>query len=400
MAVKMKNETGVIDSNAVTPLHVPELHGNEWKYVKECLDTGWVSSVGPFVERFEKDLAKFVGTKFAVATVNGTAAIHVSLLVAGVAADDEVLVPSLTFIAPANAVRYIGAWPVLIDVERKHWQMDADKTIDFLEHKCVWKDNALYNKSTGRRVKAILPVHILGNPVDMDPILAAAKKYNLTVIEDATESLGAKYKGRLLGTLGGIASFSFNGNKIITTGGGGMIVTDNEEWAKHAKYLTTQAKDDPIEYIHKETGYNYRLTNLLAAVGCAQLEQLPEFILAKRRTAANYLKALTGIPGITPMSEAEWAYSTFWLFTILVDPKIYGMDSRALMQKMSQANIQTRPLWQALHRSPSLANCGHFDCPVADDLNRMALSLPCSVGLKDEEFQRVIDVLTENKNAK
>jgi perosamine synthetase len=306
----------------------------------------------------------------------------------------------LTFIAPANAVRYIGAWPVLIDVERKHWQMDADKVIDFLENKCVWRDDALYNNSTGRRVKAILPVDILGHPVDMDPILAAAKKYNLAVVEDATESLGAKYKGRLLGTLGGITSFSFNGNKIITTGGGGMIVTDNEEWARHAKYLTTQAKDDPIEYVHKETGYNYRLTNLLAAVGCAQLEQLPEFILAKRRTAANYLKALAGIPGITPMSEAEWAYSTFWLFTILVDPKVYGIDSRALMKKMLQANIQTRPLWQVLHRSPSLANCGHFDCPVADDLYRMALSLPCSVGLKDEEFQHVVDVLTENKNAK
>ena len=164
MAVKMKNETGIIDSNAVTPLHVPEIHGNEWKFVKECLDTGWVSSVGPFVERFEKDLAKFVGTKFAVATVNGTAALHISLLVAGVKADDEVLVPSLTFIAPANAVRYIGAWPVLIDVERKHWQTDADKTIDFLENKCTWRDNALYNKSTGRRVKAICPFTSLEIP--------------------------------------------------------------------------------------------------------------------------------------------------------------------------------------------------------------------------------------------
>jgi perosamine synthetase len=377
----------------ITPLHVPEIRGNEWKYLKECLDTGWVSSVGPFVDRFEEELAAFVGTKFAVATVNGTAALHISLLLAGVAPDDEVLVSSLTFIAPANAIRYVGAWPVFIDAEPTYWQMDAEKVVDFLESKCEWRNKALHNRATGRRVKAILPVHILGHPVDLDPILEVARKYNLAVIEDATESLGAKYKGRMVGNIGKIACFSFNGNKIITTGGGGMIATNDEVWARRAKYLTTQAKTDPLEYVHGEIGYNYRLTNLLAAMGCAQMEQLPDYILVKRRIASAYSKSLANIAGITPMDEAAWAYSTFWLFTILVDPKMYGMDSRDLLQRLSEANIQARPLWQPNHRSTVFANCGEYDCPVADQLNREALSLPCSVGITEEDLRRIVEVL-------
>ena len=380
-----------------TPLCVPEIRGNEWKYVKECLDTGWVSSVGQYVERFEQDVAHFVGARFGVATVNGTAALHVALRVAGVQADDEVLISTLTFIAPANAIRYIGAWPVFIDAEPQYWQMDPQKVADFLEKKCQWRDGALYNRTTARRVKAIIPVHILGHSVDLRPILEVARKYKLVVIEDATESLGAKYHGRMVGNLGDIACFSFNGNKIISTGGGGMIVTDNEEWARKAKYLTTQAKDDPLEYVHNEIGYNYRLTNLLAAMGCAQMEQLPEFIAAKRRIASSYSQALKSLPGITPMSEAPWAYSTFWLYTILVDREIFGMDSRALLRKLDQSKIQTRPLWEPMHRSKAFADCGAFDCPVADQLNRDALSLPCSVGLADDDLQAVIAILTSSK---
>ena len=257
------------------PLSVPEIRGNEWRYVKECLDTNWVSSVGAYVDRFEQMVAQQAETKHAVATVNGTAALHVALMVAGVQPEDEVLVSTLTFIAPVNAIRYVGAWPVFIDAEPTYWQMDPARVVEFLEQGCRWNDGALYNRRTGRRVTAVIPVHILGHPVDIDPIMAVARKFGLKVIEDATEGLGATYKGRSLGCLGDIACFSFNGNKIITTGGGGMIVTDNEEWARKAKYLTTQAKDDPIEYVHGEVGYNYRLTNLLAAVGCAQMEQLP-----------------------------------------------------------------------------------------------------------------------------
>lgn len=377
----------------VTPLHAPEIRGNEWKYVKECLDTGWVSSVGPYVDLFERKVAEYVNTGFAVATVNGTAALHMALLVAGVLPDEEVLVSTLTFIAPANAIRYVGAWPVFIDADPAYWQMDVERVLDFLERRCEWRNGELRNKATKRRIKAILPVHILGHPVDLDPILEVARKYNLIVIEDATESLGAKYKNRMVGNLADIACFSFNGNKIITTGGGGMIVTNNEEWARKAKYLTTQAKDNPLEYVHANMGYNYRLTNLLAAVGCAQMEQLPGYVAAKRRIASAYSRGIVGIPGIVPMREATWAYSTFWLFTILIDSQLFGMDSRSLLQRFEHSKMQTRPLWQPMHRSKVFANCGPFDCPVADRLNRDALSIPCSVGILDEELQAVLGIL-------
>lgn len=377
------------------PLSVPEIRGNEWKYVKECLDTGWVSSVGAFVDRFERELAAYVGTKHAVAAGSGTAALHIALLVAGVRPDDEVLVSTLTFIAPANAVRYIGAWPVFIDAEADHWQMDAQKVVSFLEEGCEWRGGELRNKATGRRIKAILPVHILGHPVDMDPILEVARKYELAVIEDATESLGAKYKGRSVGHLGDIACFSFNGNKIITTGGGGMIVTDNEAWAHKAKYLTTQAKDDPIEYIHHEIGYNYRLTNVQAAMGCAQMELLDDYIAAKLCIAAAYTDQLKDLPGLTPMRAASWAESIFWLYTILVDEEVTKKGSRQLMRHLAERGIQARPLWQPLHQSPAYAGSQAYQCTVAERLNRMALSLPCSTGLTADEQARVIEAVRD-----
>ena len=386
-------EPGAPASEGTIPLCVPEIRGNEWKYIKECLDTNWVSSVGSFVDRFERELANYVGTKYAVATCNGTAALHTALLVAGVKPDDEVLVSTLTFIAPANAISYTGAWPVFIDAELESWQMDAQKAVDFLEQECHWVSGELRNKTTSRRVKAILPVHILGHPCNMDPILDVARKYNLVVIEDATESLGAKYKGRMVGHLGDIACFSFNGNKIITTGGGGMIVTDCQRWAERAAHLTTQAKLDPVEYIHDEVGYNYRLTNIQAAMGCAQLEQLPQFIEVKRRIASTYADALCDVPGVMPMREAPWAHSTFWLYTILIDQSKYGMSSRELLGKLNNAGIQTRPLWQPIHSSPVYASLPQQKCPVAVRLNRQALSLPCSVGIQQSEMQRVIDVI-------
>jgi len=314
VSVPTSSEPGAPAAEALIPLSVPEIRGNEWKYTKECLDTNWVSSIGPFVDRFEQELAARVGTGYAVATVNGTAALHVALLVAGIGPDDEVLVSTLTFIASANAIRYVGAWPVFVDAEPDYWQMDPQKTTDFLEKGCRWNNGELRNRRTGRRVRAILPVHILGHPVDMDPILEVARKYGLAVIEDATESLGAKYKGRMGGHLGDAACFSFNGNKIITTGGGGMLVTDKEEWALKAKYLTTQAKDDPVEFRHDAVGYNYRLTNIQAAMGCAQFEVLDEYVNTKRRIAATYTEALRDVPGITPMREASWAFSIFRLY--------------------------------------------------------------------------------------
>ena len=372
------------------PLSVPEIRGNEWEYVKECLDTGWVSSVGSYVERFERMVAAQAGTRYAVATVNGTSALHISLLVAGVRPDDEVLVSTLTFIAPVNAIRYAGAWPVFIDAEPTYWQMDSERVLNFIEHDCEWINNELRNRHTGRRVSAIIPVHILGHPVDMEPILTVARKYDLKVIEDSTEALGSTYRGKSPGSCGDIGCFSFNGNKIITTGGGGMIVTDREDWAKKAKYLTTQAKDDPIEYIHGEIGFNYRLTNVLAAIGCAQMEQLESYVAKKRSIAARYQQGLAGIAGLTPMRDASWAESTYWMYTILVDPIEFGMDARQLLRILEAKKIQTRPLWQPIHLSPAHTAERSQSLPVAENLADHALSLPCSVNLSDCDQDRVI----------
>lgn len=373
------------------PLCVPYLHGNEWNYVKECLDTNFVSSVGPFVNRFEQSIAEHVGTPFGVATVNGTAALHIALLVVGVEPGDEVLVSTLTFIAPVNAIRYAGASPVFVDAEPQHWEMDVEKAVDFLENRCSWRDGGLYNRTTGRRVRAIMPVHILGHPVDMDRLVEVAKRFNLAIIEDATESLGASYRGRAVGSIGDIACFSFNGNKLITSGGGGMIVTGNEDYARRARYLTTQAKDDAVEFIHGEVGYNYRLTNVAAAIGLAQMERLREHIDAKRAIAAAYARAFAGVPGIATMREAGWASSVSWLSTILMDPDVFGRDSRDAMRALAGMGVQTRPLWQPCHLSPAHPGAQRTDCSVAEKLNASALSLPSSVGLTAQEQGRVIE---------
>ena len=379
---------------AMIPLSEPEIRGKEWAYLKECLDTNWVSSAGPFVDRFEQMMADCIGTRFAIATVNGTAALHIALLVAGVQPDDEVVVSTLSFIAPANAIRYVGAWPVFMDAEADFWQMDPEKLEDFLDHGCAWRDGALYNRTTGRCVRAVLPVHILGHPCDMAAILEVARKYELLVIEDATERLGAQYKGKMVGHLGDVACFSFNGNKLITTGGGGMIVTDNEAWAEQAIYLTTQAKDDPVEYVHNAIGYNYRLTNIQAALGVAQMELLDEFVAAKRAIARRYHDALAEVPGIGIMGEAPWASSVFWMYTVLVDAKEYGIGSRDLLSALSSHGIQTRPLWEPLHRSGAHRGSQAWRMEVADRLYAQALSLPCSVGLSAEQQAEVIQQMT------
>lgn len=390
----MPFESPSAPSDGFIPLSVPELQGNEWLYLNECLETNWVSSAGSFVDRLEVELADYVGCEYGVATTNGTAALHIALLVAGVEPGDEVLVSSLTFIAPANAVRYVGAWPVFIDADPVYWQMDPEKVNQFITEECYSKSGQLVNKRSGRRVKAILPVHILGHPCDMDPINDVAREHGLTVIEDATESLGAEYHGCKVGDLGHIACFSFNGNKLITTGGGGMIVTDNPEWARRAKYLTTQAKDDPEEYIHNEIGYNYRLTNLQAALGCAQFEQLDNHIEAKRNIAKTYTGALGEIPGITPMGKAPWASSVFWLYTVLVDEETFGLNNRGLLKHLEAANIQTRLLWQPLHLSPAHAGSHTTQvCAEAERIYLSALSLPCSVGLRPEDQGRVIQAI-------
>jgi perosamine synthetase len=384
----------IADGPAVSELIslcVPRIQGHEWEYVKECLDTGWVSSVGAYVIRFEEAVARATGAKHAIATVNGTAALHVALLVSGVQPDEEVLVSTLTFIAPVNAIRYAGAWPVFIDAEPDYWQMDPNRVREFLEHHCQARNGGLYNRRTGRRVRAILPVHILGHPVDFDPLRDLAGKYGLRIIEDATEGFGASYRGTPVGRLGEIACLSFNGNKLITTGGGGMILTDVEELAVRARYLTTQAKDDPIEYIHNTIGYNYRLTNIQAALGVAQMELMDDFVGAKRRIAAMYDQRFLTVPGLRSLGQAPWAKSVYWMYTVLVDSARFGCDARALMGLLAASNIQTRPLWQPIHLSRAHHQGYTVGGEVAEHLYRSALSLPCSVGLTVDHQDRVIE---------
>ena len=392
------SERGATDSHDPIPLCEPEIRGNEWAYLKECLDTNWVSSGGAFVDRFEAGVAAYVGTRHATATNSGTAALHIALLIAGVRPDDEVLVPSLTFIAPANAVRYAGAWPVFIDAEPDYWQMDPDQVVRFLTDGCETVRSELRSKGSGRRISAILPVHILGHPVDIAPIVGAGKRFGLAVVEDATESLGARYKDVAVGHLADAACFSFNGNKLLTTGAGGMIVTDNEAWAQRARYLTTQAKDDPVEYVHGEIGYNYRLSNLQAAVGCAQLEQIDDYLSAKRQIAERYSRGLGQVPGITLMPEAGWASSARWLYTIMVDEAGYGSSSRELQRQLASLAIETRPLWQPLDQSPVYRAERPSALPVANRLAERGLSLPSSVGLTPTSQERVIDAIVSHRS--
>lgn len=380
-------------SHDVIPLSVPKLAGAEWEYVRECLDTNWVSSAGPFVSRFEQLVADRAGRRYGVAMASGTAALHIALIVAGVGADEEVVVPSLTFIAPANAVRYVGAWPLFVDVEAEYAQLDAGKLAAFLAA-CSHRDGGVYNTETGRRIRAIMTVDLLGHPADADAIRAVADRYRMPVIEDATESLGARYKNRPVGSGGDIACFSFNGNKVITAGGGGVMVTDDEAVAKRARYLTTQARDNPTEYIHHNIGFNYRLTNLQAAVGVAQLAQLDDHIAAKRAIAARYAEMADATSGLTLMREAPWATSIYWLCTVRVDASRFGIDSRQLQKHLAGLRIEARPLWQPLHLSPAHRGAGVVGGAVAEQLAADALSLPSSPGLTREQQDRVISAIT------
>jgi perosamine synthetase len=388
--MSMSFEPGAPTPQGFIPLCIPEIRGNEWTYVKECLDMAWISSVGAYVTRFEEQVAAYLGVRRAIAVVNGSAGLHVALLTSRVRADDEVLVPALTFVSPVNAVRYCNAWPVFMDVQRDTWQMDVGKVVEFVQRECDYRHGELFNRASGRRIKALMPVHILGHPVDIDPLLELAQKYDLALIEDATESLGARYKGRMIGTIGDLAVLSFNGNKLISTGGGGMIVTDDDELADYARYLTTQAKDDPLEYVHHEIGYNYRLTNVLAALGVAQMEQLEDYIAAKQRIAARYREGLADVPGLTLPIQADWAFSVFWLYTLLVEESDYGMGSRALLRALGERGIQTRPLWHPIHTLKPFKDCQAYKVEVVNWLYERALSIPCSVGLAKDEQARVV----------
>lgn len=379
-----------MSSNKFIPLSIPNLGGNEWKYIKECLDTNWVSSVGSYVNKFEEELAAYVGSTHGIATSNGTAALHISLQVAGIQPNDYVIVPNLTFIASANSAVYAGAEPIFIDVERNTWQLDVDLLEQFLIQETIQKNGAPHYKKDGRRIKAVMPVHMFGNMCNMDKLMQLSKTYNLVIIEDATESLGSTYKGKHGGNIGQIGCYSFNGNKIMTTGGGGMIVTQNEKWAKHAKHLTTQAKADPFEYWHDEIGYNYRLVNILAALGVAQLEQLPHFIKRKKEIATFYQKELNGLGDIEFMTITDGVESNQWLFTILTEKQ------RTIFDHCQSNKIQVRPIWTPMTHLPMYKN--HIYIQENDNssaIHAKSVSLPCSSGITDEELIRVRDVLKE-----
>ena len=386
----MPSNPNSLPSQDPVPLCIPEIQGNEWTYIKECLDTNWVSSVGAFVDRFEETMAEYVGAEYAVATASGTSALHIALLAAGVQPDDEVLVSDLTFIAPVNVIRYVGAWPVFMDADPTYWQMDPQKVADFLEKECLWRGGAPVNKVTGRRVKAILPVHLLGHPCDMDPLLDIASRHGLAMVEDASESLGARYGESMVGRLGDVGCFSFNGNKLITAGGGGMLVTNRPEWARKARHLTNQAKDDPVEYIHSEIGYNYRLTNIQAALGVAQMERVDEFIARKRAIAATYEAGLGDLEGVTLMPSAPGTEPTYWLYTILLHPETTLSRRKDIITALNTEGIGTRPLFHPIHALPPYSGCQAYRIENSLDLYRRGVCLPSSVGLGPGEQARSI----------
>ena len=368
----------------------PNIAGNEWKYVKDCLDTGWVSSVGSYVTKFENMLAEYSGCKYGVATSSGTTALHIALMLAGVEREDYVIAPNVTFIASINSIKYTGADPILIDVDPATWQMDLALLEEFLENETDQRGDDLIYIKDGRRIKAILPVHVLGNMCDMDRLLFLAEKYNLQVVEDATEALGSYYKGKHSGSFGSMGCFSFNGNKIITTGGGGVIVTNDEELAKKAKHLTTQAKSDPFEYLHDEVGYNYRLVNVLAAMGVGQMELLPSFIKRKKAIDTFYRKQLTDLGDISFQQIDESVDCNMWLFTFMTTKQ------KEVLKILNDNQMQSRPFWVPMNQLRMFNKDVYY---TKDDrsnyIYQRCLSIPCSTNITDAELSAVADKIKE-----
>ena len=379
------------------PISEPCLKGNELKYLKECIDTNWVSSSGKFIVDFENAICEYVKAKYAVACVNGTSGLHIALKLCGVNSADEVIVPTLTFIAPVNAVKYLGAEPVFMDCD-DYMNIDPVKLREFCIRECKITKAGLRNNSTGRIIKAVIPVHIFGNPCDMREMMRIAKAYRLKVIEDAAESLGSRYtsdlyKNKFTGTIGDIGVFSFNGNKIITTGGGGMIVTGNRLLAEKARYLTNQAKDDPVRYIHREIGYNFRLTNLQAALGLAQLEQLKKFIRIKKNNYELYRKLFSSVKGIKMSGIPRGTSPNYWFYSLLVEKKEYGMDREKLMNCLTKKNIQSRPIWSLNHLQRPYRKNQAYRVEKAPWFWKRVLNIPCSAGLREKQINHIASAI-------
>ena len=378
------------------PLSVPNLKGNELVYVKQAVESEWVSTAGPYVSQFEKDIAEYVHVPSAVACQSGTAGLHIALQICGVSCNDLVIVPTLTFIAAVNPVRYLGADPVFMDCDDSLC-MDPEKLEEFCREECIYKNNTLYHKETGRRIAAVVVVHVFGNMADMEVILRIAEQYNLKVVEDATEAIGTKYEtglyaGRFAGTMGDIGVYSFNGNKIITTGGGGMIVSRNMDYLREAKHLTTQAKADEANFIHDEVGYNYRLTNLQAALGIAQLEQLEIFVSTKKRNYELYRKLLPRNFGLSILKFREGIRSNCWFYSLMCEDLSVWRPAE-IIEKLKEHHIQTRPIWGLIHEQAPYRGSICYKIEKADYYWKRVVNLPCSTNLTGEDVERVIKAI-------
>ena len=380
-----------------TPLSVPNFGGHEKEYVNEAVVSEWVSTGGSKVADFEKAIADYVGMPRAVACNSGSSGLHLAAMVAGIQRGDEVIVPSLTFIAAVNPVtRYMGAEPVFIGCDDSLC-ICPDAVEEFCRDRCEMRDGALYNKTTGARVRALVAVHVFGNMADLPRLTEIARRYNLVLIEDATEALGTRYTsgpfaGRMAGTIGDVGVYSFNGNKIITTGAGGMVVSNHPDWAEHAKHLSTQAKSNELQFFHDEVGYNYRMTNLQAALGLAQLEQLEGFIAHKHARWQQYKDALDGVNGYRILGFREdCTRPNKWFYSLYLTDERHDRDT--LIQKLHEQSIQTRPVWALIHQQADYGRNEAYAMAKAEDYRAHIVNLPCSTNLSEEDCQRVIDAL-------
>ena len=365
------------------PLHEPEFTGNEKAYVTDCIETGWVSSVGSYVDRFEKDLAAYTGAAHAVATVNGTAALHVSLILAGVSPGDEVLMPAMTFIATANACSYAGGTPHFVDSEAVTLGVDPIALQSRLEDVAELRDGACYNRETGARIAALVVMHAFGHPAQLDELLAVCDRWNIPLVEDAAESLGSYYHGTHTGNAGLVAALSFNGNKVMTTGGGGAILTNDAEIARRAKHLTTTARvPHRWNFVHDEVGFNYRMPNLNAALGCAQLERLDDMLSRKRTLALRYAAAFAPMAGVSFLKEPDDCTSNYWLCTLLLD-KSDPAQQEALLATLNDADLMARPVWTLMHKLDMFRTCPRADLSQAEDLSLRVVNIPSSPNLVD-----------------
>ena len=356
--------------------------GMEEEFVADAFASNWIAPLGPHVDGFEREFAEMVGARYAAALSSGTAALHLALHLAGVGPGDEVLVSSLTFSASVNPIVYLGARPVFIDSERASWNLDPALLAEELRRRA----------REGRLPRAVVAVHLYGQSADLDPIVAACAEHGVALVEDAAEALGATYRGRAPGTLGQSGIFSFNGNKIITTSGGGMLVSDDAELVAHARKLATQAREPAPHYEHTEIGYNYRLSNLLAAVGRGQLRVLDDRVAARRANFEFYRDAFAGLPGVEMMPEAEWGTHSRWLTCLTIDPAAFGADREAVRLAMEAENIEARPVWKPMHLQPVFSGCERVGGAVAEDLFSRGLCLPSGSNLTRGELERVAEV--------